>query len=101
MNKIEVVIDGVTYTVLSDEDPQYVHQSAKIVDRGIEEIKGLSGYSSLSAAVLTAMNIADKYNKETQISDSLRSQLQEYADECSKLRSELNRRKKQNFSEDI
>ena len=55
----------------------------------------LSGrLSRADAAVLAAMNIADRYYKSQASVENMRAQIRSYADECAHLRSELNKLKK-------
>lgn len=91
VNRVVVKIDGFEYTVVAEESIEHIKQSAALVDQSIKEIKGQTNLAPMTAAVLAAMNISDKYYKAQESGDSLRMQVKEYAEECSKLRSELAR----------
>lgn len=91
LNRIVVNIDGYDYTVISEDPEEHIRKSAALVDQSIRDIKAATPLSTMSAAVLAAMNIADKYYRAQDAGDGLRRQIREYADENSKLRAELNR----------
>jgi cell division protein ZapA len=61
-NVVRVEILGREYTVKSDEDPGRVEKIAAYVNQKIREISGASQTAStLNAAILAALNIADNY----------------------------------------
>ena len=94
LNRVIVTIDGAEYTVVSEDPDDYIRKTAALVDQNIQDIKNSTPLSSMSAAVLAAMNIADKYYKAQAAGDGLRSQVKDYAEECSKLRAEIARLRK-------
>lgn len=94
LNRVTVTIDGLDYTVVAEESEDYIRKNATMVDQALRNIKASTSMSSLTAAVLAAMNIADQYYKAQAAADSLRSQVKDYAEECSKLRSENARLRK-------
>lgn len=61
MNRVTVTIDGKAYTIIAEEDESYIRRSAELVDKSIAETKAQSGFRRWTAAVLAALNIADKY----------------------------------------
>jgi len=78
-NKIHVRICGVEYTLLSTEEPEYVHKVAYLVDKKMSEIMGEnSRLNSAMASLLTAINLADEYFKDKKDSDNLRQKIAEY-----------------------
>jgi len=91
LNRVVVSIDGLTYTVVAEESEEYIRKNAALVDKEIDGIKASTPFSSMTAAVLAAMNIADKYHKAMAMNEALRSQLKDYTRECSELRSQVNR----------
>lgn len=95
MNRVIVTIDGLEYTVISEDNEEYIRKSAALVDQSIQEIKAATPFSSMTAAVLAAMNIADKYYKASGSGDGLRAQIRDYASECAQLRAENARLKKE------
>lgn len=96
MQRVNVTIDGRTYTIVSEDDENHIRRSAELVDKCIGETKQNGRLSSVDGAILAAMNIADKYFKAQQSSDNMRAQIRSYADECAQLRSEIIKLKKQN-----
>ena len=96
MQRVNVTIDGKTYTIVSEDDENHIRRSAELVDKSIRETKQNGRLSSVDGAILAALNIADKYFKAQQSSDNMRAQIRSYADECAQLRSEIIKLKKQN-----
>ena len=94
LNRVTVTIDEIEYTVVAEENEEYIRKNAALVDQNIREIKDSTPFSTLTATVLAAMNIADKYYKAQDLCDDLRTQIRDYADECSKLKAELYRLRK-------
>ena len=91
LNRVVVTIDGLPYTVVAEESEEYIRKNAALVDKEIEGIKAATPFSSMTSAVLAAMNIADKYYKSMAMTEGLRAQLKDYAKECSELRAQINR----------
>jgi len=94
LNRVVVKIDGLEYTVVAEENEEYIRKNAALVDQAFREIKTSTSLSSLNAAMLAAMNIADRYYKAQAAADGLRTQVKDYAEECSRLRAEVTRLKK-------
>lgn len=94
LNRIVVTIDGLPYTVVAEETEEYIRKNAALVNKEIEDIKAATPFSSMTAAVLAGMNIADKYYKTLTMTDGLRQQLKDYAKENSELRTQLAKLKK-------
>lgn len=64
MNTVTVIINGVEYNLRGKEDERYLSDVAAYVDTKIREISGSNKkLSTSSAAVLTAVNIADELFK--------------------------------------
>ncbi len=95
-NKVVVTIAGQNYTMVAVEDEPYVHKCAALVDEQMQEIMS-SRLSQLAAAVLAAMNLADRCYKEQESSENLRRQLKESMDEASRLKGELSEAKREIF----
>ncbi len=96
MQRVNVTIDGRTYTIVSEDEEMHILRSAELVDKCIGETKQNGHLSSVDGAILAAMNIADKYFKAQQSYDNMRAQIKSYAEECAQLRSEIIKLKKQN-----
>jgi cell division protein ZapA len=95
MQRVNVTIDGKTYTIVSEDDENHIRRSAELVDKCIGETKQNGRLSSVDGAILAAMNIADKYYKAQGGTDGLRLQIKDYAEECARLRAEVARLKKE------
>ena len=66
-NKIIVKILGQDYTIVSDDEREYVQKVSNIVDDKMQEIKvGNKKLSISMVAILTALNLADDYVKSNQ-----------------------------------
>ncbi|MDR1735400.1 MAG: cell division protein ZapA [Oscillospiraceae bacterium] len=87
--KITVTVAGREYTLVSDEDESDVLRVAEQVNAGITEIMAQSSLSLTNAAVLTALNTTDKYQKAVDSAEHLRTQLREYLEEAQKLKAAL------------
>ena len=94
LNRIVVTIDGLEYTVVSEESEESIRRTANLVDENIASVKKAAPLSSLSATVLAAMNLAESYYKALESTDNLRRQIKDYAEENGRLRAELNRLKR-------
>lgn len=91
LNRVVVTIDGLPYTVVAEESEEYIRKNAALVDQEIDSIKAATPFSSMTSAVLAAMNIADKYYKALAMSEGLREQLKDYTKECAELRAQVNK----------
>lgn len=94
VSRVIVTIDGSQYTVVSEESEEHVRTCAALVDRNIKDIKASTPFSSMTATVLAAMNMAGKYYKAQESADHLRNQVRDYAAENSRLQNEINRLQK-------
>ncbi len=94
-NRVTVTIGGQNYTLVATEDGNYIKDIAAYVDRELDDVMENEKLSLANAAMLTAMNIADKYFKEREVSNNLRRQLKEYLDETARVKLELAESKRQ------
>lgn len=63
-NKLEVAICGRKYTLVSDENPEYIQEIASYVDGKMREVtEDKKALGALDSAVITALNIADEKRK--------------------------------------
>ena len=84
-NPVTIYIHNKSYRFLAEEDESYLQQCADIVNKEIDDAMGGTTLSITDGAVLAAMNGADKYCKERQVSDNLRAQLKQALDENARL----------------
>lgn len=93
----KVRIGGVEYTISSTADEEYVRHVAYFVDKKLSELaKNDKRLSTVMAAVLTSVNIADDYFRAKEDAEALRSQLLQYADEAGALNAENQRLEAEN-----
>lgn len=91
-----VTICDMEFTLVGDENELYVKKVAEHVDKKMREVKDISGMSTLDAAVLAAVNIADEYFKQVDAAENMRSQLKDYFDEMSRLKDENSQLRREN-----
>ena len=96
-NKVEVRIRGKDYTIVGVESEEYIQRIALYVDKKMEKVLASNTKLSTSmAAVLTAINVADEYFKETQQSKALAEQINAYNQELEDATKQLNQYKDEN-----
>ncbi len=88
-NRVTIRIHNQNYKILAEEDERYIQQCAEIVKSELDKAMADTALSITDGAVLTALNVADKYSKERQVSDNLRAQLKLALDENARLAREL------------
>ena len=96
-NRVTVSIGSQSYTLVSEQDENYVQSIASLVNQELSKIKQGTTLSHADASMLTSFNIADKYFKEKEAADNLRGQLKEYLDEASRLKNELSEARREIF----
>ncbi len=63
-NRVEVVIAGVTYPLISEDSPEYIKKVASLVDGKMNELENAHNcLTTTRRAVLTAVNLADDFLK--------------------------------------
>ncbi|MCL2031368.1 MAG: cell division protein ZapA [Oscillospiraceae bacterium] len=88
-SKITVFVAGQEFSLRSEEDEGYVLRVAAQVDAQVRELMEDSRLSLAGAAVLAALNAADRAQKAVDSADHLRHQVREYLEETQKLKGEL------------
>lgn len=88
-NPVTIYIHHQSYRFLAEEEETYLQQCADIVNKEMDQAMAGNTLSITDGAVLAAMNVADKYCKERQVSDNLRAQLKQALDENTRLAREL------------
>ncbi len=88
--KVEVKINNIEYTLVTNEPEEYVQRVALLVNKRMNQItEEAPQLSTAMKSVLTAINIADDYLKNEGVLDNLRIELKGYAEEAKGLSSEL------------
>ncbi len=87
-NKVKLIIGNAEYTLLTEDDTKYVTELGKEVDNALHSImKENARVSTTQAAILLALDYADKFKKATDSSDNLRSQIKDYLDDAANAKS--------------
>ncbi len=103
-NKIRLTIGGLDYRLMSEEDINYMRSLGEEVD---ETISGLlqthSKLSQVQAAVLCALDFADKYHQAERNADYLKAQIQVYMEDAAraKTEAEMARREAERMTRDL
>lgn len=89
-NRVEVKIGGATYTIVTEDDPEYVENLAEQVNSEIRSICNANPSLSMTqAAVLVALDQLDACKKASASSDNLRVQIKDYLEESARARMEV------------
>lgn len=89
-NRVQVRIGGVSYTIITDDDSEYVENLAELVNEEIRSCCNANPSLSITqAAVLVALNQADACKKASASADNLRAQIKDYLEECARSRMEV------------
>ena len=83
--RVNVTIRNRNYPILAEEEESYIRQCAQLVEQELARVMDGTTLSLDSGAVVAAMNLADQYFRERQVSDHLRAQLKEALDENARL----------------
>lgn len=86
--RIPVTIAGKEYTLISEDNGEYLEKLARSVDAKILSHKRELHISELDAAVLTAMELADECLKANEREENARAQIQSCLEDASKARAE-------------
>ena len=100
-NRVNVTIRNRNYPILAEEDESYIRQCAQLVDQELHRAMDGTTLSLDSGAILAALNLADQYFKERQVSDNLRVQLKDALDKNAQLTRQKKAGKKQNGVPDL
>ncbi len=89
-NRVQVRIGGASYTIVTEDDEEYVENLAEAVDKSIKEVCNSNPSLSVTqAAVLVALDQADACKKASASSDNLRVQIKDYLEESARARMEV------------
>ncbi len=88
-NVITVNIAGAELRLVGGENEEYTRKVASHVDAKVNEVLKSGNISLIEAALLSAVNVADEYYKALETAENLRTQLRDYLEDESKLKSEL------------
>ena len=89
-NKVKIKIWGATYSLITDDEPEYVEELGEFVDSEMKNVASKnSGLSSIQCAVLVALDQADACKKATASADNLRAQIKDYLEDSARARMEV------------
>lgn len=89
-NRVQVKIGGATYTIVTEDDPQYVEALAEDINTEIRSICNSNPSLSITqAAVLVALDQADACKKASTSADNLRVQIKDYLEESARAKMEV------------
>lgn len=89
-NKVQVKIGGASYTIVTDDEPEYVENLADDLNAEIKSICNANPTLSMTqAAILVALDQADACKKATASSDNLRAQIKDYLEDSARARMEV------------
>lgn len=94
-NRVPVTIAGETYTIVGEQNPDYIRRVAGIVDEKVRGIHKTGGMSLMQSMALAACDIADDYLQAVESADNLRAQMKNYLEEASALRAQIAELKRQ------
>ena len=85
-NKVHVKIGGASYTIVTEDEAEYVEALADEIRAIINSNPSLS---MTQAAVLVALDNADASKKATASADNLRAQIKDYLEDSARARMEV------------
>lgn len=89
-NKVHLKICGSSYTLITDDAPEYVEELGEELDKEMRSIINENPSLSITqAAVLVALDRADASKKATASSDNLRAQIKDYLEDSARARMEV------------
>lgn len=92
--RVEVKINNVEYTLLTNEPEEYVQRVALLVNKRMTQLmEGNQQLSTAMAAVLTSINIADELLKNEDVMENLRVELKRYVETAQESGRELEEKK--------
>lgn len=86
---ISVNIGGVELRLVSGENEEYTRRVAAHVDAKVNDVLKNGNFSLVEAAILSAVNISDEYYKALETAENLRTQLKDYLEDGSRMKSEI------------
>lgn len=89
-NKVQVKIGGASYTIVTEDEPEYVETLAEEINETMRSICNANPSLSMTqAAVLVALDNADASKKATASADNLRAQIKDYLEDSARARMEV------------
>ena len=103
-NKVQLKICGATYSIVTEDDPEYVEGLGEIIDTEMKNISENSpSLSLIQCAILVALDQADNCKKAIAAADNLRAQIKDYIEDAarSKIEVDVERREIERLNREI
>ncbi|MGN0529195.1 MAG: cell division protein ZapA [Eubacterium sp.] len=89
-NRVNLKICGSSYSILTEDDPEYVEGLGEIIDKEMKAVSQEAPSLSLTqCAVLVALDQTDACKKATASADNLRAQIKDYLEDSARARMEV------------
>lgn len=89
-NKVALKICGSSYTIVTEDDPDYVEGLGELIDKEMKAISNSTPtLSQTQCAILVALDQADACKKATASADNLRAQIKDYLEDSARARMEV------------
>ena len=89
-NRVNLRICGLSYTIITEDDPEYVEELGELINKEMKSINNESPtLSATQCAVLVALDQADACKKATASADNLRAQIKDYLEDSARARMEV------------
>lgn len=89
-NKVVLKICGGSYTIVTEDDPDYVENLGELIDKEMKAIgSNAPTLSQTQCAILVALDQADACKKATASADNLRAQIKDYLEDSARARMEV------------
>ena len=89
-NKVQLKICGATYSIVTEDDPEYVESLGELIDSEMRSISDSSpSLSLIQCAILVALDQADNCKKATAAADNLRAQIKDYIEDAARSKIEV------------
>jgi cell division protein ZapA len=89
-NRVNLKIYGSNYTILTEDDPDYVEELGELIDKEMKQtVQEAPSLSTAQCAVLVALDQADACKKATASADNLRAQIKDYLEDSARARMEV------------
>ena len=89
-NRVSLKIYGNSYTILTEDDPEYVEQLGELINKEMHDIANESpNLSQTQCAVLVALDQADACKKANSEAVNLRVQIKDYIEDAARAKLEV------------
>ncbi len=102
-NLYDIVVGGITFKIVTDEDEAYVNELVETIDSDLNAILEDNNIPIMNALILCALDYLDKHEKARKGSANMRNQIKEYLTDAatSKLLLEEQSKRNEELSEEV